>query len=435
MKDISEIEVCVVDYGKFILLAEAFVGKAKKVYYHTPMDREFVDINDCVKGDGLDGVERVDQIMEPGFIDRVGLWCFPDIGFSGFQHYLRGLGKPVWGSMGASDLELSRTRFIKTVKELGLPLVKSVPIRGLSNLSVYLKENPDKWVKINKFRACMETWHHCDWEHSQQKLDSLAVRFGGIKEQVMFVVQDTIDSDVEIGYDGWTVDGRYPSHTFQGYELKNELYLGSMMANEDLPEQVLEINEAMSPVLKGYGYRNFIATEIRIKDEEPYYIDPTHRMPGLTGDQLPETCSNLAEVMWHGANGELIEPEFICGFSAVATLHYKGHVAHEWFSLRIPDEVRQWFKLYHFCKSDDLYHFIPSVPFECDEPGTVIGIGDTIEEAIDHLKENLDVIKDEPVTASIEGFADLLKQIHEAEEQGVEFTDQEVPDPASVVSE
>ena len=433
MKAIEDVTVCVVDYGKFTFLAEKFAEKAFKTYYHTPFDREFVDVNDCVKGTGLPGVERLDDFLDPNVFPEIDLFVFPDIGLTGVQRHLRELGKAVWGAMGATELELSRTKFIKTVESLGLSTVTSVTVKGVTNLALHLKDKKEKWIKMNRFRACMETWHHIDMDHSRHKLDSLSVRLGAVKEHVIFVVQDTIDSDVEIGYDGWCVDGNYPEKTFQGYELKNELYLGSVLSDDKLPDQIKTVNDAMAPLLADYGYRNFIATEIRVKDDIPYYIDPTHRMPGLTGDQLPETCENLAEVIWHGANGELIEPNFICKFSAVATLHYKNHVPHEWFSLNIPDDVRRWFKLYHFCKIDGRYAFIPSVPFECDEPGTVIGIGDSIEDAIDHLKENLECIRDEPVSAEVEGFSDLIKQVDEAQKMGMKFSKKPLPDPLSIL--
>ncbi|MDE2099812.1 MAG: hypothetical protein KGL39_21345 [Patescibacteria group bacterium] len=431
MKDISEVVCCVVDYGKFTLLGEAMGEKCKKAYYSTPTNREFQDLNDCAKGDGVGGIERLDDFLDPDRVDEIDLYVFPDVGFAAEQRLLRSLGKAVWGAMGAGRYELYRTQFLDLLKEIGLRAPPSLKIRGLTNLAEHLRKTSKKWIKINRYRAVMETWFHKDFEHSRQKLDALAVRLGGLKDQVPFVVQDEIDSDIEVGYDGWSIDGRFPSSSFQGYELKNELYLGSVLKREQLPTLVRNVNRAMAPVLEEFGYRNFIATEIR----GPYFIDPTLRMPGLTGDQLPCTCRNLPEIIWAGANGKLIEPDWGAKFAAVATLHYKDHTSHQWFSVRIPERVRQWVKLYHFCASGDLYHFIPSVPFECDEAGTVVGMGDTIEQAIDQCKANFDELEAEPLTAEIEGFADLLEQIQDAEEKGIEFTDQEVPDPQTVLDE
>jgi hypothetical protein len=433
MKDVSEITVCTIDYGKFIWLAERMGEVCAKSYYYSPFEWEFEDIYDTARGDGLFHCERLDEFMEPSVLRDIDLFIFPDIGYGGLQRYLRSIGKAVWGSMGASELELYRTRFITMLKQLGLPMVPSVKKVGLTALAEHLKTVKDKWIKINRYRAVMETWHHQDYDHSMQKLDSMAVRLGGLKEHAVFVVQDTIDSDVEIGYDGWTVNGRYPSSSFQGYELKNELYLGSVLKREKLPKQVQEINEAVAPLLSEYQYRNFIATEIRVKDDVPHFIDPTNRTPGLTGDHLARSCKNLPEVIWRGANGELVDPEFIAEFAAVATLHCKTHVTGEWFTLNIPEEVRPWTSLYHYCIVDGLYHFIPSPPLDCDEPGVVMGLGDTIEDAIEHLQANMEKLKDEPVSAEIEGFAELLNEVKSAEKEGMEFTTQEIPEPSIVM--
>src|SRR5208282_1564590 len=167
------------------------------------------------------------------------------------------------------------------------------------------------------------------------------------------LVQDNLPTDIEIGYDGWSVDGRFPKQTFQGYEKKNELYLGSMLDYDKLPKQVIEVNEAISDVLRRYGYRNFIATEIRVVDDKPFFIDPTMRMPGQTGEQLLETCSNLPEVILAGAGGELLDPQFDHLFAAEATLHYTDHTD-GWKVLDIPEYVRKWFKGYHYCMGDGL---------------------------------------------------------------------------------
>lgn len=429
-KDVSEVVACIVDYGSFICLAEKLAETYEKVYYYTPTSQEFYSIDDLVKADGLNKVERVEDIFDPEFLEKVDLFVFPDIGYGGLQKYLRSIGKAVWGSMGADDLEIYRTEFLKTLKALKLPIIHTETVTGLKELREHLKGVENKWVKINKYRGNMETWHHIDYEHSIPELDRLSVEFGGMQNYVKFVVQDYIKTDVEIGYDGWCVDGEFPSQSFQGYEKKNELYLGSLLSADKLPKEVKLINEALSPILKEMGYRNFIATEIRIKDGVPYFIDPTMRMPGQTGEQLLETCSNLAEVIWHGSRGELIDPEFKYKFAAAATMHYTA--GGEWKVLKIPKEIEQWVKLYHYCKVDDLYHFPPK---SNDELGVVLGCGNTIEKAIDSLKDNLEYLKSESVKCKLEGFAELLKDIKEAEKFGVKFTTQKIPDPKIAIEE
>jgi hypothetical protein len=433
-EDISEISAIVIDYGSFVSLAECLARSCKKVRYYSPWEQEFIGIDRAVIGDGIERVERADEFMAPEVFDETQLWVFPDIGYGGLQRYLRRAGKLVWGAMGASDLELYRTRFLTLLRDLELPVVPSVIITGVSNLAEHLKRVKNKWVKINRFRDNMETWRHIDWPHSIHKLDQMAVDFGGVKEHIVFVVQDAFDEEdgqkvVEIGYDGHAVGSLYPACSFQGYEKKNELYLGSWLEYEQLPEPVRIINEAMAPTLGRYGYRNFIANELRVRGEETRFIDPTMRLPGQTGEHLLETCTNLAKVIYEGAQGRVIRPEYTHRFAAEATVHYTAGTD-GWKVLRIPEEARPWFKGYHYCEADGLYHF---PPHKSDEAGVIIGQGDTIEEAVDSLKSNFALIEDEPVSIEVAGFADLLREIADAEKQGVEFTDQRIPKPESVI--
>ena len=431
MKDLREITSCVVDYGTFIGVAEAMAKHCAKSLYYSPFEEEYLDIKKCCQGDGLPGVTRVDDPLDPDTLKDIDLFIFPDIGFGGLQRHLRSLGKAVWGSMGASDLELYRTRFLRTLKEVGLPVAPSLPIKGLTQLAEHLKGVKDKWIKVNRYRANMETWHHQDYAHSQNKLADLAMQFGPLRDRVWFVVQDSIPDALEIGYDGFSVDGQFPARSYQGYEAKNKLYLGSELAAADLPEEVICVNEAMAPVLAEYGYRNFWATEIRrVVGGKAYFIDPTARMAGQTMEHQLLSMDNFGEVIWKGAQGELVTPEFIAPFAAEATLHYTASDPEAWKSLRLPDEVREHVKLYHFCECDGLCHFPPA---RNDEVGVVIGLGDSVEQAIDDLKEHFEALSEEPLAIDLADFAKLLSQIEEAQSEGLEFSDQPLPEPTIAV--
>lgn len=432
MKPVEEVTCCVVDLGTFVSVASKLAETMKKCYYHAPYDREYLNIRECITGSGLANVERLDEFLDPDILPTIDLFVFPDIGYSGLQRHLRSLGKAVWGHMGATDLELYRDFFLDALESVGLPTIHSERIVGLTALREYLKENKNKWVKINRFRGNVETWHHRDYRHSLRTLDSLAVIFGGAKESVIFVVQDDIESEMEVGYDGWCIDGRFPPYSFQGYEKKNELYLGSVLADSDLPDEIKEVNDALSPVLQSYGYRGWWATEIRVNGV-PYFIDPTPRMPGQTGEHQLETCTNLANVIWHGANGIVLPPDFAWSFAAEATLHYDSSlkdpsISEEWKTLHLPEEVERWFKGYHYCKIDGAYHFVAE---GTDEIGVMIGVGDSTEQAIKHLQENMEYLKDLPVHANLAGFADLLKSIKEGEEKGIKFGGK-IPSPESI---
>jgi hypothetical protein len=434
LKPIEDVVCCCVDYGAFICLSDKLSESFKKVYYYSPIDDEYRNVKDCVIGDGLarEGhrIERINEFMSPEIIDEVDLFIFPDIGWAGTQRYLRDVcEKAVWGSMGYDQYELYRTRFLALLEQLGLPVIPWKKIVGLSKLADHLKTVKNKWVKINRFRENMETWHHLDWNHSQRKMEELAIEFGGVKEKVIFVVQDHIETDGEIGYDGWNVFGQYPTESFMGYEKKNELYLGCKVAYKDLPESVRVVNEAIAASLEEFGYANFIATEIREKDGKPYFIDPTPRLPGQTGEQLLETCTNLAEVIWKGANGELIKPEFKYDFAVEATIHYTDN-PDIWKTIYVPKEVERWTKLYHYCIVDGVYQFPPG---KNDELGVLLGVGKTIEAAVNHLKKNLEILKDEPICVRMGEMGELLNEAKQAQKTGIPLPVGKIPDPGIIL--
>jgi len=62
----------------------------------------------------------------------------------------------------------------------------------------------------------------------------------------------------------------------------------------------------------------------------------------------------------------------------------------------------------------------------------VVGLGDSIEEAIEHVKENCELVNSFDVTKQIESLMEGLKRIQEGEKQGIPFAD-EVPEPISVM--
>lgn len=425
IKAVEDVIACVVDYGTFTALSEKLAESYGKVYYYTPIEKEYQDIKDHMTGFGLKKVIKLDDLFDPAIFSSIDLFIFPDIGYGGLQTHLRSIGKAVWGSMGADQLELHRDLFIQILHDVGLPTIKSKTIQGLTALGRYLKQVSNKWIKVNRYRENMETWYHLDFIHSAPRLNSLAVVFGGACEQVIFVVQDVIESDMECGYDGWCIDGKFPDKSFQGYEKKNELYLGAVLDAKDIPEEITYVNDKLVSVLEEYRYRNWWATEIRVAEGKPYFIDPTCRHPGQTGEHQWETCLNLAEIIWNGAQGNLISPIFSHAFAAEATLHYDAlsdnkAVYEEWKILDIPTKMLKWFKPYHYCFLDGSYQFLPN---KKDEVGVMLGVGDTVEEALNHLQSNIKKIKELPVHANLSGFTDLLDSIKIAQEHGIKFAD------------
>ena len=102
-----------------------------------------------------------------------------------------------------------------------------------------------------------------------------------------------------------------------------------------------------------------------------------------------------------------------------------------WKILRVPKDKRAFIKADHYCVINDDYHYPIS---KSDELGVVMGLGDTAQEAIDHLKENFKAIEDEFASIDIIALAELLQKAQDGKEHGVNFSDAPIPEPEEVVS-
>jgi hypothetical protein len=63
----------------------------------------------------------------------------------------------------------------------------------------------------------------------------------------------------------------------------------------------------------------------------------------------------------------------------------------------------------------------------------VVGIGDTIEDAVAHCHENLELIEDQPISSEWDSLVDALKSLQAAHDQDIEIVDDKIPEPTIVV--
>src|SRR5580698_7548721 len=104
--DLSKATVCVVDQGLFAELAAVLAPSFGRTLYCSTWKTAFPRSNASAVGKGLAGVQRIESFWP--IIDQIDLFVFPDILNGDYQIYLRRLGKRVWGSGQAEELELSR---------------------------------------------------------------------------------------------------------------------------------------------------------------------------------------------------------------------------------------------------------------------------------------------------------------------------------------
>ena len=273
--DLSNKQVLVIDNGLFPKMAIRLARDFGRVFYYTPQGGQFPDINQCKLGEGLPDIERVDSIFFDGWED-VDQFVFCDVGFGFEQEHLVALGKRVWGSRKGEDLELMRVQTKKLMKKLGLPVNPYKVIKGMEALREFIKENPGWFIKVDRYRGNFETFKAEDYDLVKSRLDEIQKSTGEWSTILPFVAESDLPDCVEVGTDGFTVDGQYPEKCLSGIEDKDAGYCGVFGNYADLPEPVTRFNTRMAETFKEYQYRGFFSTEVRVgKDLEPYMIDLT----------------------------------------------------------------------------------------------------------------------------------------------------------------
>lgn len=392
--------VLVWDNGIFAEIAVTLSKSFGRVLYYVPWTNGYPKSNALLIGEGVEGIERVASPW-PHF-DEIDLWVFPDVYEGELQEWLASQGKRVWGCRMGAELELDRPKSKAASKKLGIDIGPYKVVTGLDALRKHLKANDDQWVKISSTRGDMETFGAKTYEKVEPRLDELEHNLGAKKKIMQFTVEEGINDAVETGYDGFCIDGKFPKNAMTGVEVKDEGYLMKTVRWSELPDQVRSVNEKLSPALKRYGYRGFISTEVRCtKDGRAYLIDPCCRAGSPPNELYQVMMANMAEAIWHGAEGILIEPEFKAKWGAEVLL-ISEWADQNWMHVSFPPEVRENVKLRNFCMIEGQYYVIPQWTGSA-EIGAVVALGDTPDQAIEECKRICELVEghllDKPVDA------------------------------------
>lgn len=428
MKDLSQVTCLVVDAGLFLPFARRMAEDCKRVIFYNPDRRSFPSIKQGTIGDGFPDLEHTLDFWP--ILDEIDLVCFPDIGNAGLQLHLESIGKAVWGSRGGDAIEINRQLFLKMLGDVGLHVPEYKVIQGVCDLADYLIDHEDQYIKVSRWRGDMETTHWRNWTLDRGWLDWMAVNLGPMKDHLNFLVFPAIDTPLEIGGDNYGIDGLWPSVMLNGLEHKDTTYFSAVTKTNEMPEQIQAILEAFSPYLKSKRYRNQWSMEVRVKDDVGNFIDATCRggMPSSASQQL--VWANFAEIVWAGANGELVEPEPVTNFTIECMVTSKtGKDC--WDTVELPKELERWVRFSNCAFVDGTYAFAPD-EFHSGELGWLCALGDTPKKTLERAKELADQLPD-GLDANLENLTGLIKEIEIGEKQGIPFTDQPVPTPAEVI--
>lgn len=402
------------DHGLWPSLAERLGRSFGRVLYYRDYKDVAPRLNRYLVGTGLENVTRVKSFFRS--LDEADLVVFADVNDGDLQEYVRSSGKPVFGCIGADELEIYRWESRQVFKKLGLAVPNGVLINGLSALRDHLKEVEDKYIKISVFRGDWETFHHENYRLSETTLDEFARRVGPAAEDVEFIVDDPIEDAVEIGYDGFFSNGVFPAVCMYGYEIKDGAYCGYVCENDALPDPLLQVNAVLAPLLSKYGYCGFLSTEIRLqKDGAPILMELTCRAPSPPGELALEMWENLPEMLASATAGEMVEPKPKDNYGAEIMLYSDWSDEH-WTALDIPEKVAPFVKLSFSAEVAGYPQIVPQ-GIGWGKAGGVIGFGKTVEDACRDCANRVPLIRGK----GIEGDASALDKAEEVIEQGRKY--------------
>jgi len=400
--------VLIYDYGQYVELAVTLSKSFGRTLYYAPWFDGGNPTSRILRiGQGFEGVERVEEIWP--YIDDIDLVVFPDVYEAGLQEYLVSIGKRIWGCRSGADLELDRVKSKETSKKLGIDIAPYTVVTGFDDLRKHLKTHPDVHVKISKTRGDMETFHSPDYVASEQRLDELEHKLGAKKSVMEFIVEQGINDAVECGYDGYTVDGAYPREALVGVEVKGDAYIGRAMRYRELPEQVRSVNERLAPALKRYGVRGFLSTEIRCNEDGAFLIDPCMRCGTPPSELYQAMITNLAEIIWEGADGIMVEPEYAEKWGAMILLQSEW-VMDNWQHISFPPSIRDSVKLHNATMIEGEYYVIPHGDRRM-QVGAVIGMGATAQKAIDACAEIAEQVEGHLITKPIDTLDEAREEL------------------------
>lgn len=416
--DLSEKTVMVVDNGLFVEIAKTLSKSFKRVLYFCPWVSGFPKSTQYVIGEGIEGIERVHYLFD--HFDEVDLFCFPDIYFSDIQLHLESLGKLVFGGRKGDQTELMRYAMKEHMKQLGLYVHPYKVVNGIDDLRKHLQKHDNQYVKIDCTRGDFESFHAKNYEEIEPVLDEVEAKLGAVKYIKEFIVEDAYDNAAEIGIDCYCIDGQYPSKTLVAVEIKDLGAVGKFIPWDTISPKIRDYNEKIAPTLADYGYRGFISSEVRIsKDKKPYMLDSCARAASPPSELYQLMYTNLADIIWYGSKGILIDPVVEHKYGAEAMIH-SAWADKNWQAISFPEKYRDNIKLRNACVINGKYYCAPQ-SVGLAEIGAVVAVGDTLKEAIEECKKIAETISGHYIEVKTESFDRALEEFKKLESFGIKI--------------
>jgi hypothetical protein len=414
--------VLIRDRGLYTYAAEDFAKSAKEVLYFMPDASTYPEsTKDCI-GTDLDGVERVYDF--DAALKRCDWVYFPDCYDGLKQMALREQGYPVFGEGGAGKLEMDKEFFYQYLESIGLPVPYTFIAEDFDEALKYLECKKDKWIKPadSYSRGDFETFHWVNSRQARRWVNSIRQRLGIRCDDLRLLIQDSVPSVCEPGFDGLNVFGKVVQNGMIGYEDKDKALLGKVFL--EIPKIVKDVNDAMASILGELGCQGHWTTEMKIaEDSTTYFLDPTLRRPSPSGEAFNEVYEDYSDACSRIAKGEVPKLKFKKRFIAQAML-YSSVYESEQICVEFPEKYTSNIKLKSHTKSKDKDG---SVYYTCIPNnnggyfGGVVAVGDSTKECKEKVMGILGEIQAEGLDFDASSFDRIDKAIEAGERFGINF--------------
>ena len=409
------------DNGLFCSLAETLSPNFKKTYYFSEYAGPFPRDAETAIGQGLPGVTRVfdpwTEVLSEGKEDL--LVVFPDCFYGGLQEFLRSLGYRVWGSGTGERIELDRLFAHRLFEQLGVPTPKWEHITGTAKLKDYLKANPGVYVKTRygRIRGSGETHKVESYDLAEPWFDEMEKNLGRRKAMTEFIVEHPTPDAMEISSERFLVDRQFPGVSMFSMEVKGDGAVSKVLATERFPTQITEVDRVLIAEPWADGYRQQWTIETRVdKTGKPWPIDPCTRFGRPSWGTVSANTTNLADILWSGAEGLCVDPEPVEEYVAELMIECPL-VATRGCVLDVPSSVAP----YVFLSDSYIQAGKRCVAaMDIQNIGSVVGIGSSLDAAIDQCKKRSEKIKADGIEMHVEAFDKATENWESLSDYGVD---------------
>lgn len=376
--------ICICDSlgGSYLSVALKLAGSFKQVYYYSVNQSPFPNITLSAPGTGYESIIHIQDFWSAAAENKFDIVMFTDIYFEGWADAVNKLGIKTIGGSKSGLVEMDKNLFMELQERLHMDIPPYTKIAGTKALKNFLSKKKNQFVKLTRWRGQMETFFWKNASHSQSILDQLTHDLGPLAEDIEYQVQPQIDAVAEIGSDTFSVNGLYPDHerSLWGCEIKDSMYVGKV--GEILP-QLKQVLESFAPVLKSFGHKGPVSTEVRQTKTNSFFTDPTLRCPAPPTNCWLTIIENLPELLVGLSNSTIVAPVF--KYKYVVELILKSNYTNDnYLQVDYPTEYKDNLFFKGSFIRDNKTYIIPfgKVCFPLEEFGSVVVGSNILEEAI-----------------------------------------------------